>query len=76
MRVRAAVAHQAGARLTVETIDLEGRIVGVLCAFPLVKAIGSHLTLMRWLVIAVIIYAAISMLQSARRSRAVIEATI
>ena len=53
-----------------------GGIVGVLCAFPLVKAIGSHLTLMRWLVIAVIIYAAISMLQSARRTRAVLGATV
>jgi hypothetical protein len=31
---------------------------------------------MRWLVIAVIIYAAISMLQSARRTRAVLGATV
>jgi uncharacterized membrane protein YfcA len=53
-----------------------GGLVGVVSAFPLVKAIGSHLTLMRWLVIVVIIYAAISMLHSARRTRAVLEATV
>jgi uncharacterized membrane protein YfcA len=43
-----------------------GGVVGALGAFPLVKAIGSHLTLMRWLVIVVIVYAAVSMLHSAR----------
>jgi uncharacterized membrane protein YfcA len=43
-----------------------GGILGVLCAFPLVQLISKHLTLMRWLVVAVIIYAAISMLRSAR----------
>src|SRR3984957_6818015 len=53
-----------------------GGVVGTLCAFPLVNAIATHLTLMRWLVIAVIIYAAISRLQSARRTRAVLEATV
>jgi uncharacterized membrane protein YfcA len=42
-----------------------GGMVGTLCAFPLVNAIASHLTLMRWLVIVVIIYAAVSMLRSA-----------
>src|SRR5580700_4797660 len=35
-----------------------GGVVGTLCAFPLVNAIATHLTLMRWLVIIVIIYAA------------------
>lgn len=39
---------------------------GTLCAFPLVKLIGEHLTLMRWLVIVVISYAAVSMLRSAQ----------
>jgi uncharacterized membrane protein YfcA len=43
-----------------------GGVVGTVCAFPLVKSAASHLTLMRWLVIVVIIYAAISMLRSAR----------
>jgi len=42
-----------------------GGVLGALCAFPLVKRIGEHLTLMRWLVIVVIIYAALSMLRSA-----------
>jgi uncharacterized membrane protein YfcA len=45
-----------------------GGVVGTLCAFPLVNAIATHLTLMRWLVIIVIIYAAVSMLRSARIS--------
>jgi uncharacterized membrane protein YfcA len=45
-----------------------GGLLGTLCAFPLVKLIGEHLTLMRWLVIVVIIYAAVSMLRSARSS--------
>jgi hypothetical protein len=35
-------------------------------AFPLIKTIGEHLALMRWLVIVVILYAAVSMLRSAR----------
>jgi uncharacterized membrane protein YfcA len=43
-----------------------GGILGVLCAFPLVELIASHLFLMRWMVIVVIIYAAVSMLRSAR----------
>lgn len=42
-----------------------GGLLGALCAFPLVKRIGEHLTLMRWLVIFVIIYAAVAMLRSA-----------
>jgi uncharacterized membrane protein YfcA len=42
-----------------------GGLVGSLCAFPLVKVIGEHLALMRWLVIVVIVYAAASMLRSA-----------
>src|SRR5260370_5866302 len=42
-----------------------GGVVGTICAFPLINAIGSHLSLMRWLVIVVVIYAAISMLLSA-----------
>jgi uncharacterized membrane protein YfcA len=43
-----------------------GGLLGTLCAFPLVNLIAEHLTLMRWLVIVVIIYAAVSMLRSAR----------
>jgi uncharacterized membrane protein YfcA len=43
-----------------------GGVIGTLCAFPLIKTIGEHLALMRWLVIAVILYAALSMLRSAR----------
>jgi hypothetical protein len=42
-----------------------GGVVGTLSAFPLVNAIAAHLTLMRWLVIMVIIYAAVAMLRSA-----------
>ena len=45
-----------------------GGLLGTLCAFPLVNMIAEHLTLMRWLVIVVIIYAAVSMLRSARAS--------
>jgi uncharacterized membrane protein YfcA len=41
-----------------------GGLLGTLCAFPLVNLIGQHLTLMRWFVIVVIIYAAVSMLRS------------
>ncbi len=44
-----------------------GGIIGTLLAFPLVKTLAGHLTLMRWAVIGVIIYAAISMLRSAAR---------
>jgi uncharacterized membrane protein YfcA len=45
-----------------------GGIVGTIAAFPLVKALGNHLTLMRWVVTVVIAYAAIAMLRSARNS--------
>jgi len=43
-----------------------GGLAGTLLAFPLVKTIGEHLAVMRWLVIVVILYAAVSMLRSAR----------
>jgi uncharacterized membrane protein YfcA len=42
-----------------------GGIVGTLAAFPLVKTLGQHLTLMRWVVTVVVAYAAIAMLRSA-----------
>jgi uncharacterized membrane protein YfcA len=42
-----------------------GGILGTLLAFPLVKTLGHHLTLMRWVVIVVIVYAAVTMLRSA-----------
>ena len=42
-----------------------GGIVGTIAAFPLVKTLGDHLTLMRWVVTGVIAYAAIAMLRSA-----------
>ena len=42
-----------------------GGLAGTLLAFPLVKSIGEHLAVMRWLVIVVILYAAVSMLRSA-----------
>jgi uncharacterized membrane protein YfcA len=45
-----------------------GGILGTLCAFPIVNRIAEHLTLMRWLVVVVIIYAAVSMLRSAQAS--------
>ena len=45
-----------------------GGIVGTIAAFPLVKTLGQHLTLMRWVVTVVIGYAAIAMLRSARTS--------
>jgi uncharacterized membrane protein YfcA len=44
-----------------------GGIIGTLLAFPLVKTLAGHLALMRWVVIGVIIYAAVSMLLSAAR---------
>jgi uncharacterized membrane protein YfcA len=44
-----------------------GGIVGTLLAFPLVKTLAGHLMLMRWVVIGVILYAAMSMLRSAAR---------
>ena len=43
-----------------------GGFVGVLAAFPLVKMLSDHLTLMRWAVTGVIAYAAVAMLRSAR----------
>ena len=43
-----------------------GGIVGTLLAFPLVNAVADHLPAMRWLVIGVILYAAVSMLRAAR----------
>jgi uncharacterized membrane protein YfcA len=43
-----------------------GGIVGTIAAFPFVKMLGDHLTLMRWVVTVVIAYAAIAMLRSAR----------
>ena len=46
-----------------------GGIVGTIAAFPLVKMLGNHLTLMRWVVTVVITYAAIAMLRSARTSQ-------
>ena len=45
-----------------------GGIVGTIAAFPLVKMLGDHLTLMRWVVTGVIAYAAVAMLRSARAS--------
>jgi uncharacterized membrane protein YfcA len=46
-----------------------GGVLGVLAALPLVRLISGHLTLMRWFVIVVVLYAALSMLRSARASR-------
>jgi hypothetical protein len=45
-----------------------GGVVGALLAFPLVKTLAGHLTLMRWLVMGVITYAAVTMLRSAYRA--------
>jgi hypothetical protein len=42
-----------------------GGLVGTLAAFPLGKALGDHLVLLRWMVIVVITYAAVAMLRSA-----------
>ena len=44
-----------------------GGLIGTLLAFPLVAALSSHLSMMRWLVIGVILYAACSMLRSMKR---------
>jgi uncharacterized membrane protein YfcA len=46
-----------------------GGVVGTIAAFPLVKTLGNHLTLMRWVVTGVIAYAAIAMLRSAWASQ-------
>jgi uncharacterized membrane protein YfcA len=43
-----------------------GGLLGTMVAFPLIRTIGEHLAVMRWLVIVVILYAALSMLRSAR----------
>lgn len=42
-----------------------GGIVGTLAAFPLVRLLSDHLTLLRWAVTGVITYAAVAMLRSA-----------
>jgi uncharacterized membrane protein YfcA len=55
-------ASQAAFGLTV------GGIAGALLAFPLVKALSGHLSLMRWVVTGVITYAGITMLRSAART--------
>jgi uncharacterized membrane protein YfcA len=47
-----------------------GGVCGTALAFPLVKSLGDHLALLRWVVIAVILYAAVTMLRSALRPRA------
>jgi uncharacterized membrane protein YfcA len=44
-----------------------GGVVGTLLAFPLVTTLGEHLTLLRWVVIGVITYAAVTMLRSAAK---------
>jgi uncharacterized membrane protein YfcA len=49
-----------------------GGVLGTVLAFPLVKTLGDHLTALRWAVIVVIVYAALSMLRSARRSEAAV----
>jgi uncharacterized membrane protein YfcA len=46
-----------------------GGIVGTLAAFPLVKMLSDHLTLMRWAVTVIIAYAAVAMLRSAWASQ-------
>jgi uncharacterized membrane protein YfcA len=45
-----------------------GGLLGTLVAFPLIKTIGEHLALMRWVVIVVILYAALSMLLRQRHN--------
>jgi uncharacterized membrane protein YfcA len=42
-----------------------GGIVGTLAAFPFVRVLSDHLTLLRWAVTGIITYAAIAMLRSA-----------
>ncbi|MEI8297735.1 MAG: permease [Pseudomonadota bacterium] len=44
-----------------------GGVIGTLLAFPLIAVLSAHLSLMRWLVIGVILYAAVSMLRSVGR---------
>ncbi len=45
-----------------------GGVGGVLLALPLIKTLSDHLSLMRWAVIGVITYAAVTMLRSAWQS--------
>jgi len=47
-----------------------GGTLGVLLALPLIKTLSQHLTAMRWVVTAVIAYAAVAMLRSALKERA------
>jgi uncharacterized membrane protein YfcA len=51
-----------------------GGVLGTLLAFPLVKTLGDHLTALRWGVTVVIVYAALSMLRSARRAEVAVPA--
>jgi uncharacterized membrane protein YfcA len=51
-----------------------GGVLGTLLAFPLIKTLGDHLTALRWGVTVVIVYAALSMLRSARRAEAAVPA--
>jgi hypothetical protein len=44
-----------------------GGTLGVLLALPLIKTLSNHLAVMRWVVIAVITYAAVAMLRSVLR---------
>ncbi len=44
-----------------------GGVVGTLLAFPLVKTLGQHLGVLRWVVIGVVTYAGLTMLRSAMR---------
>lgn len=46
-----------------------GGIAGTLMAFPLVTSLENHLTILRWVVIVVILYASFTMLRSAWRGR-------
>ena len=46
-----------------------GGIAGTLLAFPLVTTLENHLTILRWVVIVVILYASFTMLRSAWRGR-------
>jgi hypothetical protein len=45
-----------------------GSTIGTLLALPLVKMLADHLTVLRWMVIGVITYAAVAMLRSAAGS--------
>jgi len=52
-----------------------GGTLGVLLALPLIKTLSNHLAVMRWVVIAVITYAAVAMLRSALRDNTHARAT-